>query len=218
MGLNELLFSAGAWPYDRMTRHALWREHCASMVPHFPQVDGRRIVLDLGCGPGVSALAFKERAPADMVVGLDLSLQMVRIARRHDTDRRCGWLLGDALHLPLPDASVDAVTGHSFLYLVPDRRGALREILRVLRPGGRLVLLEPHKQGWLRDARSIWRLLLRAGPGFAFTMSAWRVVATVKGAFAPGDLEALFTQEGFSAPETDPTLQGLGWLARATRG
>ncbi len=177
---------------------------------------GGKRVLDVGCGTGVSAFAFKGAFPDDQVVGLDISRPMVRIARRRDLQGRCTFVVGDACHLPLADASVDVVAGHSFLYLVPDRAGALREIRRVLRPGGRLVLLEPHRQGWSTDLSSLRRVAGDLGLRFAFTMLCWRVAATASGGFRPGDLEGLFADHGFATPATRLTLEGLGWIATGT--
>ena len=216
MGVPRFIFSLGALPYDHMTRHAHWKAHCASMVPHFPP-GARRRVLDIGCGPGVSTLAFRRVAPDDTIIGADVSAAMLERARRNDPEASCAWMRADALALPLPDESLDVVTGHSFLYLVPDRTAALAELRRVLRPGGRLVLLEPHRQGVRGDLRSLWKTLRAVGPWFTFTMSCWRVAAALGGAFRPGDLEALLSEAGFVDPVTRATLEGLGYLATASR-
>jgi ubiquinone/menaquinone biosynthesis C-methylase UbiE len=220
MDYRSLIFDLGAMPYDHMTRHAYWRQHCREMVDAFPEPtgdDARRLVLDLGCGPGVSALAFKDVAPDDQVVGVDISGPMVRRALRNDTSRRCSWLKGDALRLPFPNGLADVVTGHSFLYLIPDRRGALRDIARVLRPGGCLVLLEPRRQGFVGDTRSVGRILRTVGPQFALTMGMWRIVAAASGAFPEGALQELLGEEGFTDVRTTPTIEGLGWMVEATR-
>jgi ubiquinone/menaquinone biosynthesis C-methylase UbiE len=214
MDIRTLLFGFGAPIYDWLTLIPAWRTHATRLAESFPEVDDRRrVVLDVGAGTGVSAFAFKAAFPDDLVVGIDIARPMVRVATRRDTDQSCTFLLGDACRLPFSDASVDAVAGHSFLYLVPDRSGALREIRRVLRPGGRLVLLEPHRQGWPADLRSIWRLAGDLGPRFAFTMFCWRIAATASGGFRPGDLEVLFAEHGLQAAATSPTLEGLGYIA-----
>lgn len=215
MDVRAQLFGLGAPIYDWLTRIPAWRVHATRLAEEFPApAQGRRrIVLDVGCGTGISASAFKDAFPADQVVGLDIAPQMVRIARRRDPSGACRFLLGDACRMPLSDASVDAVAGHSFLYLVPDRSAALREIRRVLRPGGRLVLLEPHRQGWPTDLGSIFRIAGDLGPRFAFTMVCWRLAATVSGAFGPGDLETLFKEHGFEDATARLSLEGLGWIA-----
>ena len=89
-------------------------------------------VLDVGCGPGTFHLALSGM----WIVGLDLSMGMLREARRLGT--RC--IQGDAQRLPFRDASFDRVTSNHMLFHVPDRELALREMRRVLRHGGRAVL------------------------------------------------------------------------------
>lgn len=216
MDIRTLLFGLGAPIYDWLTLIPAWRTHATRLARAFPAVEGRRrVVLDVGCGTGVSAFAFKAAFPDDHVLGIDIARPMVRIATRRDPDGACTFVLGDACDLPLADASVDAVAGHSFLYLVPDRAGALREIRRVLRPGGRLVLLEPHRQGWARDLGSLGRIVGDLGPRFAFTMFCWRIAATASGGFRPGELEALFDAHGLAGATSELTLHGLGFIATA---
>lgn len=216
--LPRFVFNLGAIPYDWMTANSAWRSHCADMARHFPAASGpRRVVLDLGCGPGVSALALARAHPGDAVTGLDISRQMMRRAVRRDRAGRCGWIQGSALDLPFRDGCADAATGHSFLYLLPDRRRALREIRRVLRPGGVLVLLEPTRQS-VRDAvLSVGETLRAEGPQLAFTFAAWRVAARTSGAFDRRELRALLVAEGFGPVEVEPTLHGLGWRVTAHR-
>ena len=217
MDIRTPLFGLGAPFYDWLTAIPAWRTHALRLGQEFPTPGGDRprTVLDVGCGTGASAFAFKGATPEDRVVGLDIARPMVRIARRRDPQGACAFLLGDACRLPLADATVDVVAGHSFLYLVPDRAGALREILRVLRPGGRLVLLEPHRQGWPKDAASLRRVAADLGGRFAFTMFCWRIAATASGGFRSGELERLLTDHGFTEPRTRLTLEGLGFIATA---
>jgi ubiquinone/menaquinone biosynthesis C-methylase UbiE len=178
--------------------------------------NGARLVLDVGCGPGVSALAMLEGNPDDRVVGLDLAGPMLRraaIRRRAEgvSPDRLPLLRGDVTRLPLAAGSFDGVTGHSFLYLIPDRRAALAEIRRVLRPGGRLVLLEPAAGPRLLPVvRS-----LRHGVRFATSMACWRVVSGRIGQFSGRELRDTLTAAGFEQATVEPTLDGLGLLALA---
>jgi ubiquinone/menaquinone biosynthesis C-methylase UbiE len=218
VAFSQFFLDLGALPYAVLSRRTSWWNHCAAMVDRFPVIDGRpRVVLDLGCGPGISAQAFQATAPADVVVGLDLSQQMLRHATRADPEKKVGWLRGDALSLPIADASVDVVTGHSFLYLLPDRARALQEIARVLRPNGRLVLVEPRAQNIFADAWSLLRVLFRAGPAFALFMLGWRCAAAISGAFTERGLTALIGERVFEELAVENTIDGLGFLIVARR-
>jgi SAM-dependent methyltransferase len=96
-------------------------------------------VLDVACGTGVLARAAAERAtPGGSVVGLDPNPGMLAIAA--ELAPAVEWRQGAAESLPFPDASFDAVVSQFGLMFFSDRRTALREMLRVLRPGGRLAV------------------------------------------------------------------------------
>jgi SAM-dependent methyltransferase len=98
--------------------------------------------LDIGAGTGSLTLAAAERWPAARIIGLDASRGMLSVAQhRVATERtadaaRFEWLAADAAAIPLEDASVDVVTSSFMLQLVDDRAEVLREVRRVLRPGG----------------------------------------------------------------------------------
>jgi ubiquinone/menaquinone biosynthesis C-methylase UbiE len=96
-------------------------------------------VLDVACGTGALTLAVSEIVgPAGSVVGLDANPQMLAVARRKPA--RIEWLEGKAEALPLPDTSFDAVVSQFGFMFFEDKPQALREMIRVLRPGGRLAI------------------------------------------------------------------------------
>ena len=96
-------------------------------------------VLDIGCGTGVLARAALARVGAQgEVVGVDPNDGMLAVARR--TASEVTWLEGTAERLPLEDGSVDVVASQFALMFLPDTGAAVREMRRVLRPGGRIVL------------------------------------------------------------------------------
>lgn len=107
---------------------------------------GERL-LDLGCGPGqLSTELATEVGRRGAVVGLDRAAGMVRSARQRALEtgvgQRCSFAQADATALPLADASCDAAVVVQVLEYVPDVAGALRELHRVLRPGGRAVVVD----------------------------------------------------------------------------
>jgi len=117
---------------------ALFRPFADTMLQAAAVAPGQR-VLDVACGTGVLARAAAPRvAPGGTVLGLDANPDMLAVARR--VAPAIEWMHGRAEALPLPDANVDAVVSQFGLMFFDDRVAALREMQRVLRPGGRLAV------------------------------------------------------------------------------
>lgn len=128
---------------------------------------GERI-LDVAAGTGTSSAALA-RSGAD-VIPCDFSLGMLRVGRRRQP--HLAFTAGDALHLPFRDGSFDAVTISFGLRNVADVEGALREMARVTKPGGRLVICEFSHPTW-RLFRAIYlNYLMRALPWVASKVSS----------------------------------------------
>jgi ubiquinone/menaquinone biosynthesis C-methylase UbiE len=104
-------------------------------------------VLDIGSGPGLLAAELAQETGADgHVHGIDPSESMLAMARRRPVGRDAApmdFQAGDALALPVADASFDAAVSTQVLEYVEDVPGALAEARRVLRPGGRLLVTVP---------------------------------------------------------------------------
>lgn len=212
MNSSAWLFNLGADVYAWFTAQAAWRSSCARMASRLAMDDPRRVV-DLGCGPGVSTFELAWRLPRAQLIGLDVAPRMLAQARRRRPASavRVRWLRADAAHLPFASASLDACTGHSFLYLVENRADVLREVRRVLRPGGRLVLMEPNVTapslgGVLDVSRDVRHLI---------SVSLWRPFSRLHGQFSAESLAATLSRAGFEVAEVEPTLGGLGLLACA---
>jgi ubiquinone/menaquinone biosynthesis C-methylase UbiE len=104
-------------------------------------------VLDVACGPGNFTRDFARVASAGLVVGIDASESMLRVAVR-DTDRdNVAYIRGDACDLPFRDGSFDAVCCFAALYLIEEPMRALAEIVRMLAPAGRVALLSSCNRG-----------------------------------------------------------------------
>ena len=96
-------------------------------------------VLDVACGTGALTLAVAERVGREgSVTGLDANGDMLAVARRKSA--AVAWIEGRAEALPLPDGGFDAVVSQFGFMFFADRAKALREMMRVLRPGGRLAV------------------------------------------------------------------------------
>jgi demethylmenaquinone methyltransferase/2-methoxy-6-polyprenyl-1,4-benzoquinol methylase len=113
----------------------LWRKRAADLVEQWrPEA-----VLDLATGTGDLALVLQRRLPQARVVGSDFSEEMLAIAQGKGVRET---ILGNAMALPFADASFDVVTIAFGLRNLPDWSGGLREMHRVLRPRGHLLVLE----------------------------------------------------------------------------
>jgi ubiquinone/menaquinone biosynthesis C-methylase UbiE len=133
--------------------------------------------LEIGCGTGFFLLNLKQAGVLDRGVVTDISPGMVAAAARNAEslgfEVEVEGRVADAESIPYPDASVDLVVGHAVLHHIPDVELALREVLRVLRPGGRFVFAgEPTRYGDVvarRLSRLTWRTVRAAGrlPGLA---------------------------------------------------
>jgi demethylmenaquinone methyltransferase/2-methoxy-6-polyprenyl-1,4-benzoquinol methylase len=163
------MFDRIAPVYDVMNRvmtaglDLRWRRVAATAVVR----RGDR-VLDAACGTGDLAIAALKAGAGD-VVGVDFAERMLERARRKEA--RIAWVRADILALPFADATFDAATVGFGVRNVADLDVALRELRRVLRPGGRLAILEiTQPRGLLRPFFSLWfdrivPLLGRALPG-----------------------------------------------------
>jgi demethylmenaquinone methyltransferase/2-methoxy-6-polyprenyl-1,4-benzoquinol methylase len=113
-----------------------WRSMVARAVRGRPG----ELVLDLAAGTGTSSRTFTTAGAR--CVACDFSLGMLRVGAARETDPGVAFVAGDALDLPFGDAAFDAVTISFGLRNVADPDAALAELLRVTRPGGRLVICE----------------------------------------------------------------------------
>lgn len=164
------MFDAVASRYDvtndvlSMGQDRRWRR---AMVDAVGPRSGERI-LDLAAGTGTSAAALE--VSGAFVVACDFSLGMLDAGKA----RRPGlsFLAGDAMRLPFADSSFDAVTMSFGLRNVSDPRAALTEMLRVTRPGGRLVVCEFSHPTWGPFRQVYSEYLMRALPPVARAVSS----------------------------------------------
>jgi len=109
-------------------------------------------VLDVGCGPGSITVGIASRIGNGRVIGVDMSESQVRLAERTAAERRvpnASFRTGNAYDLPFGDAQFDALFSHALLEHLTEPVRAMRECLRVLKPGGVLAVAAPDWGGFL---------------------------------------------------------------------
>ena len=185
--------------YDTMNRvmtaglDLRWRRLAASAAVR----PGDR-VLDAACGTGDLAVAAL-RAGAASVTGVDFAPRMLERARRKAP--AITWVEGDLLALPFADASFDAATIGFGIRNVSDLELGLRELRRVLRPGGRLAILEiTRPRGRLRPFFSLWfdRIVPAAGRLLPGGSAYAYLPASVRRFPAAEELASLVAGAGFT--------------------
>jgi ubiquinone/menaquinone biosynthesis C-methylase UbiE len=137
-GPRPWLFDAWSFFYDLP-----WIQRAVYRAPQDAVLDRLRAarcrtVLDVGCGTGLLAARVRRELPRARVVGCDFSDGMLHRARVRARD--AWWVEADAGRLPFPSRTFDAVVSTEAFHWFPDKRAALAEFRRVLRPGGHLLL------------------------------------------------------------------------------
>jgi len=131
---------------DRLPR-GLWESFTGAGNPQpFVDVQPGETLLDLGCGAGLDLYLYAQKiGPTGKLFGLDLALPMLDKARINLAAAGVSnieWLHSPADHIPLANDSVDIVTANGIYNLSPDKDAVMREVARVLKPGGRTVFAE----------------------------------------------------------------------------
>jgi ubiquinone/menaquinone biosynthesis C-methylase UbiE len=143
---------------DLVMRQKPFRKYRCEVVPA-----ARGRVLEIGVGSGLNLPLYGEQV--EVVVGVDPSEQLLAIARRRAIEAavRADFRLGSATEIPMESETVDTVVMTWTLCSVPDPLEALRELRRVLKPGGALLFVEhglsadPRIQQWQRRLTPLWR-------------------------------------------------------------
>ena len=141
-------FEQCSWFYAACRVH-LFRDHTRLIARALWPVDGPikgEHLLELGCGPGFYACRLAQLYPQIVATGIDLSPKLIRRARLRAASfdlSNCSFVEADACALSLPAESVDSIVISRLFLAVTDRFEVIREVFRVLRPGGKCFIAEP---------------------------------------------------------------------------
>jgi demethylmenaquinone methyltransferase / 2-methoxy-6-polyprenyl-1,4-benzoquinol methylase len=224
------VFSRIAKRYDLMNsvlsfyQHKLWRRFA---MKHVLLAEGGK-ALDVACGTGDWTLALAKRTgPTGEVVGIDFCEEMLEVAeekvqRRGLSERPIKLMVGDAMALPFDDSSFDVATIGFALRNVPDILTVLKEMNRVVKPGGSVVSLELSKPEFPpframyylyfnRILPRIGALAVKEKEPYAWLPESLRNFPDRKG------LEALFRQAGLRDVKSYPLTGGIAALHVGTK-
>lgn len=188
--MTEPTVTSPAASYEAFQVRYLFGPWSLDLIERVRPQPGER-VLDLACGTGaVAREALKRISPGGTLVGVDINPDMLRVASEVIEAREpiVQWQQASAESLPLPDASFDVALCQQGLQFFPDKQGALRELRRVLKPGGRLAL-------------SVWRALEHNPVQHALSKAAdgrlGKSMAIAFGLGENGGLERMLQDAGF---------------------
>lgn len=192
-----------------------WRKRVAALAAEVDPI----LVLDVATGSGDLAAAVQKATPGARVIGADFCAPMLAEARKRGLN---DLLVADGLSLPFPDGAVDVVTIGYGLRNMADWAGAVREFSRVLRPGGRLIVLDfslPERPLLRRPYRFY---LHRVLPGIACVLTGNREAYAYLGEsierFPSGQgMKELIESNGFADAVWEPQMGGISsvYFARA---
>ena len=205
------MFSAIAPRYDLLNHvlsinvDRLWWRRAARAFRHILERPGAR-VLDLCCGTCDMGLAILNESADARVVGADFAHPMLRIARRKTAGKRFALVESDALRLPVKDESFDLVVSAFGFRNLANYGAGLHEILRVLRPGGEVGILD------FGNPKGV----LGALYGFYFRRVLPKIGAIISGvrgpyAYLPASVERFPEPSEMAARMRDAGFREAGW-------
>jgi ubiquinone/menaquinone biosynthesis C-methylase UbiE len=204
--------SIARW-YDRTTRKDM-PEFKALALRIAALVPARGAILEVAPGPGFLSIELAKRGFD--VSAVDISKTFVDLARRNAAAAAVSvrFEVGDAAHLPIPDTSQDLVVCRAAFKNFADPVGALREMRRVVRPGGTVLLIDMRRDASMTDIR---RYVDGLGVGWLnrlFMMLTFRTML-IRRAYPIDDIRRMTAEAGWINPRID--LNPIGFEAWMTK-
>ena len=169
-----------------------WSRRLSGPFIEFAAIADGETIIDVGCGTGSLTNAIADAANINSVVGIDLSEVYLEHARRVTKDPRIAFSKGDATALDFPAAKFDRAMSLLVLQFVPEADRAIREMKRVVRPGGVVAAAVWDGYGGIQGLRMFWDVAASLGlaseadlKGFLFRPMS-----------RPGELAAAWTRHG----------------------
>jgi len=198
-----------------------WRRAARTFASILAQPEAR--ALDLCCGTGDMAFALQRAAQSSgaTVTGVDFSHAMLRCAHEKSKGSSPGWIEADALNLPFPDGQFDLITSAFGFRNLADYDGGLREILRVLRPGGECGILDfGEPKGFVGQAYRLYfrRVLPVIGTVISGVSGPYAYLPASVARFpTPDELLERMRRVGFQQASWTPYTFGIAGLYRGKK-
>ncbi|MDX1277659.1 bifunctional demethylmenaquinone methyltransferase/2-methoxy-6-polyprenyl-1,4-benzoquinol methylase UbiE [Oceanihabitans sediminis] len=198
-----------------------WRKKVVAMVKESQP----KTILDIATGTGDLAINLAQ-TKAEKIVGLDISSGMLEIGKtkvkKHGLENTIEMVLGDSENMPFEDNSFDAITVAFGVRNFETLEKGLKEILRVLKPGGTFVILEtsmptktPYKQGYNFYTKNILPFI---GKVFSKDRSAYRYLSESASAFPFGEaLNNILRETGFTNVKDYPQTFGVATIYKSSK-
>lgn len=178
-----------------MKKYPKLYENLAGIVKkNTPKTVKKPCIVDLGCGPGLLSSEISKKIPKAKIVGIDLSVKMLEIANKNVEKENFKTMIGSSENIPLEDNSADIVVSRFSLTYWGNPKESFKEINRVLKPGGRVILecLNKDFTRWRLFLIKIHMFLRSAGSDVArYHVDAYKIAYTI------GSVKKLFSDAGF---------------------
>lgn len=184
-----------------------WSSQLAPLLVRFAQVADGSSILEVGSGTGALSLALLEAFPSVRVTGVDPSAAYVRAAQSRASADRARFLVGDAQALDMPDATYDETLSLLVMNFIPDSTKALREMVRVTRPGGVVAAAVWDYGDGMQMLRVFWDEAVALDPAIATRDERNMPLCR------PGELASLWRANGLQLVEEQPIVIQLAFMS-----
>jgi ubiquinone/menaquinone biosynthesis C-methylase UbiE len=202
----ELPFDApSAAAYDQFSHSTFFRAERLRFMRELGKFKPSGSLLDIGCGPGYLLNAIAKRYPALSLSGLDISQDMLDLARIN-LGPGVNLIQADAASIPLQDGSIDFVVSSGSLHHWGDAPAVVKEMRRILAPGGRFLIMDLR-----RDTPAVLRFAASLGNRFVppELQRTRGVMGSLESAYTPAELRSLVSAFPFAELRIST---GLAWM------
>jgi len=229
VGMVKEIFSTITPRYDflnhflSLRRDIAWRRFAINKMRFFKT----KRFLDIACGTGDLSIDAARKHPEITVNGVDFVPEMIQVGRgkvyQERLSERIQFMAGDALHLPFQDNTFDVAAMAFGIRNIPDRQGALREMLRVIVPGGQIMILEMTftRNRFFQVFYNIYlnHILPRLARRFSSNPAAYRYLAdSIMNFPTPDEFTALMEDVGIENVDAYSLTFGVTYLHVGMKG